>query len=112
VQWQATDVAQGSSVARLIETIMSKHGRLDYAFNNGGSGGRSAPVSNMTESAWRKTIDGFLTSAFLCMNAEIPAMQKSACRRDRQQRIGGWLCAAIRFRAAPPIRPPSTVSSA
>jgi NAD(P)-dependent dehydrogenase (short-subunit alcohol dehydrogenase family) len=77
VQWQATDVAQGTSVARLIDTIMGKHGRLDYAFNNGGSGGRSTPVSNMTESAWRKTIDGFLTSAFLCMNAEIPAMQKS-----------------------------------
>ena len=32
----------------------------------------------MPEAAWRKTIDGYLTSVFLCMNAEIPAMEKAA----------------------------------
>jgi NADP-dependent 3-hydroxy acid dehydrogenase YdfG len=76
VQWQAADVANASAVARLIETVVSKHGRLDYAFNNGGSGGRSAPVGSMTEAAWRKTIDGYLTSVFICMSAEIPAMKR------------------------------------
>lgn len=77
VQWQAVDVADGKSVARLIDAVASKHSRLDYAFNNGGSGGRSAPVASMTEDAWRKTIDGYLTSVFLCMNAEIAAMHRS-----------------------------------
>jgi NAD(P)-dependent dehydrogenase (short-subunit alcohol dehydrogenase family) len=62
----------------LIEMVMGEHGRLDYAFNNGGSGGRSAPVAKMPEDAWRKTIDGFLTSVFLCMSAEIPAMKRSS----------------------------------
>jgi NAD(P)-dependent dehydrogenase (short-subunit alcohol dehydrogenase family) len=76
VRWLAADVADGKSVARLIEAIIGAHGRLDYAFNNGGSGGRSAPIGSMTEAAWRKTIDGFLTSVFLCMSAEIPAMWK------------------------------------
>ena len=42
-----------------------------------GSGGRGAPVARMTEEAWRKTIDGYLTSTFLCMSAEIPAMGKA-----------------------------------
>ena len=51
-------------------------GGLDYAFNNGGSGGGGGPVGRMTEEAWRATIDGFLTSCFLCMSAEIPVMQK------------------------------------
>ena len=32
----------------------------------------------MPEAAWRKTIDGYLTSVFLCMNAEIPVMAKAA----------------------------------
>ena len=77
VQWFATDVTDGKAVARLIETVMKRHGRLDYAFNNGGSGGRGAPVGRMTEEAWRKTIDGYLTSTFLCMSAEIPAMGKA-----------------------------------
>jgi NAD(P)-dependent dehydrogenase (short-subunit alcohol dehydrogenase family) len=30
----------------------------------------------MSEAAWRKTIDGYLTSVFLCMSAEIPAMKE------------------------------------
>jgi len=31
----------------------------------------------MTEDAWRKTIDGYLTSVFLCMSAEIAAMKRT-----------------------------------
>ena len=78
VQWRPVDVADGKSVARLIDAVVKLHGTLDYAFNNGGSGGRPAPVAAMPEAAWRKTIDGYLTSVFLCMNAEIPAMAKAA----------------------------------
>jgi NAD(P)-dependent dehydrogenase (short-subunit alcohol dehydrogenase family) len=77
VQWQAADVADGKSVGRLVDGVVRTHGRLDYAFNNGGSGGRIAPIGKMTEDAWRQTIDGYLTSAFLCMSAEIAAMEKS-----------------------------------
>jgi NAD(P)-dependent dehydrogenase (short-subunit alcohol dehydrogenase family) len=62
----------------LIEAVMDIHGRLDYAFNNGASGGRLAPVASMPEGAWRKTIDGYLTSVFLCMTAEIVAMNRSS----------------------------------
>jgi NAD(P)-dependent dehydrogenase (short-subunit alcohol dehydrogenase family) len=77
VRWFATDVTDRKSVARLIDTVMETHGRLDYAFNNAGSGGRLAPIAAMSEEVWRKTIDGYLTSTFLCMNAEIAAMEKS-----------------------------------
>ncbi len=77
VQWRAADVADGKSVARLVDGVIRLHDRLDYAFNNGGSGGRGAPVGKMTEDAWRRTIDGFLTSVFLCMRCEIPAMEQS-----------------------------------
>lgn len=73
-QWLAVDAADGKSVACLIEGVMNAHGRLDYAFNNGGSGARPAPVAKMSEDGWRRTIDGYLTSVFLCMSAEIGAM--------------------------------------
>lgn len=39
VHWVPTDVADGKAVSRLINAVIEKHGRLDYAFNNGGSGG-------------------------------------------------------------------------
>jgi NAD(P)-dependent dehydrogenase (short-subunit alcohol dehydrogenase family) len=77
VLWRRADVADGTSVARLIDAVMRLHGRLDYAFNNGGSGGGRAPLATMAEAAWRKTIDGYLTSVFLCMSAEIRAMGRS-----------------------------------
>ena len=74
VEWIGCDTADGKSVARLVATILRRHGRLDYAFNNGGSGGGAKPVAKMSEEAWRRTIDGYLTSVFLCMHEEIPAM--------------------------------------
>jgi NAD(P)-dependent dehydrogenase (short-subunit alcohol dehydrogenase family) len=76
-RWIVVDVTDGRSVTRLIDQAVRAHGRLDYAFNNGGSGGASAPVAKMTEAAWRETIDGYLTSVFLCMNAEIAAMKET-----------------------------------
>ena len=75
-EWLGTDVSDGKAVARLVDGVVKRRGRLDYAFNNGGSGARGAPVGRMSEEAWRKTIDGYLTSTFLCMSAEIPAMGK------------------------------------
>jgi NAD(P)-dependent dehydrogenase (short-subunit alcohol dehydrogenase family) len=77
VQWLAADVADGKSVKKLFDGVIRMHQRLDYAFNNGGSGGHGAAVGHTTEEAWRATIDGFLTSTFLCMSAEIRAMQKT-----------------------------------
>jgi NAD(P)-dependent dehydrogenase (short-subunit alcohol dehydrogenase family) len=77
VVWREADVADSRSVARLVEGVAGSHGRIDYAFNNGGSGGRGAAVRRMSEGAWRKTIDGYLTSTFLCMTAEIVAMGKT-----------------------------------
>lgn len=77
VEWIATDTADTKSVVSLFRTIAERHGRLDYAFNNGGSGGGGGPVGAMREDQWRRTIDGFLTSTFLCMSMEIPAMHKA-----------------------------------
>jgi NAD(P)-dependent dehydrogenase (short-subunit alcohol dehydrogenase family) len=76
VSWIGCDVSSGAQVEKLCATIGRRHGRLDYAFNNGGSGSRFAPVASATEDAWRKTIDGFLTSVFLCMRHQIPLMMK------------------------------------
>ncbi len=74
--WIASDTSDGKSVAHLVQTIVERHGRLDYAFNNGGSigGGDIAPIAEMSEESWRRTIDGYLTSVFLCMRHQLPPM--------------------------------------
>lgn len=76
VSWIASDTSDGISVKRLVATIVERHGRLDYAFNNGGSIGPEdiALIGDMSEESWRRTIDGYLTSVFLCMRHQIPAM--------------------------------------
>jgi NAD(P)-dependent dehydrogenase (short-subunit alcohol dehydrogenase family) len=74
--WIACDASDGKSAETLIARILEQHGRLDYAFNNGGSiGGEDiALIGDMSEESWRRTIDGYLTSVFLCMRHQIPAM--------------------------------------
>jgi len=74
--WIATDVTQATQVQSLIQHVMDTYGRLDYAFNNAGSGGRGGWVAKMEEEDWDRTITGFLKSVWLCMKHQIPAMLK------------------------------------
>jgi NAD(P)-dependent dehydrogenase (short-subunit alcohol dehydrogenase family) len=74
VSWIRCDVSKASDVAKLCAAIKKQHGRLDYAFNNGGSGARLGPVAKAREADWLKTIDGYLNSAFYCLRHQIPLM--------------------------------------
>jgi NAD(P)-dependent dehydrogenase (short-subunit alcohol dehydrogenase family) len=50
------------------------------ALVTGGSSGSSqggGPIATMSEKAWRTSIDGYLTSVFLCMRHQLPAMLKA-----------------------------------
>jgi len=74
--WIQTDVAVASQVEEMVRQTVERHGRLDYAFNNGGSGGKSGWIADIAEEDWDLTIDGFLKSVWLCMKYEIPEMLK------------------------------------
>jgi NAD(P)-dependent dehydrogenase (short-subunit alcohol dehydrogenase family) len=105
--WIGCDVADGKRVAKLIASILERHGRLDYAFNNGSNGGADRPVGKMSEDAWRKTIDGFLTSTFLCMRHQIPAMLANGAGVIVNNSSVDGLRGYPFSRAVPPMRPPS-----
>jgi NAD(P)-dependent dehydrogenase (short-subunit alcohol dehydrogenase family) len=47
------------------------------AFNNAGSGGAAGLTAEIGEDAWNKTINGYLTSVWLCMKYAIKAMLKA-----------------------------------
>ena len=74
--WVQTDISQASDVKALIEKIIKTYGRLDYAFNNGGSGGHGGWLAEFEPIEWEKTIQGYLNSVFYCMKYEIEVMLK------------------------------------
>jgi NAD(P)-dependent dehydrogenase (short-subunit alcohol dehydrogenase family) len=72
--WIETDVTQATQVESLVRETMDVYGRLDYAFNNAGSGGNGGWITEVQEKDWDETISGYLKSVWLCMKYEIPAM--------------------------------------
>ena len=58
----------------MVDETLKNFGRLDYAINNGGSGGTGELIPEIAEKEWDKTIDGYLKNVWLCMKYEIPAI--------------------------------------
>ena len=77
VIWIEADVCDSKQVEQLVQQTLRQYGRLDYAFNNAGSGGAGGLTAEITEDSWNKTINGYLTSVWLCMKYEIRAMLKA-----------------------------------
>jgi NAD(P)-dependent dehydrogenase (short-subunit alcohol dehydrogenase family) len=74
VRWVQCDVSAVEQVEAMVQFAIDTFGRLDYAFNNGGSGGHTNMVHDFNEADWDLTIAGFLRSVFLCMKYELRAM--------------------------------------
>lgn len=72
--WIQADVTKADEVEAMVRNTLGAFGRLDYAFNNGGSGGMAGPVQEILEENWDLTIDGFLKSVWLSMKYELFAM--------------------------------------
>ncbi|NUR91547.1 MAG: SDR family oxidoreductase [Nonomuraea sp.] len=68
------DVTVAADAARMVETVVSRYGRLDVAVNNAGTLGRPGMVGELDEAVWREVLDVNLTGVFLSMRAEIAAM--------------------------------------
>ncbi len=74
--WIKADVSQADQVEAMIRKTIDTYGRLDYAFNNGGSGGKGGWTAEIEEEEWDQTINGYLKSVWLCMKYEIREMLK------------------------------------
>lgn len=72
-----TDLTDAKQVETMVGKVIERFGRLDCAFNNGGSGGQTNWLADFNPEEWHKTIDGYLTSVFLSMKFEIPAILKT-----------------------------------
>jgi NAD(P)-dependent dehydrogenase (short-subunit alcohol dehydrogenase family) len=68
------DVTQPDDVAAMVDRTVARWGHLDCAVNNAGMTGTAAPTADYTLDDWNRTIALNLTSVFLCLRYEIPAM--------------------------------------
>jgi NAD(P)-dependent dehydrogenase (short-subunit alcohol dehydrogenase family) len=70
------DVSNSAEVQSLIQTIVQKYGRLDYACNSAGVNEDKFqfPIASYPEETWNQVIKNNLTSNFLCMKYEIQQM--------------------------------------
>lgn len=68
------DVTDADQVQAVVDTAVDAYGRLDVALNNAGVPGTYAALTDQDLGDWQRTIAVNLTSVFLSMRAEIPAM--------------------------------------
>jgi NAD(P)-dependent dehydrogenase (short-subunit alcohol dehydrogenase family) len=71
----AADVTKASDVQNLVETCMSKYGRIDVLVNNVGMSQKGDPAS-MDEETWDRQVDVNLKSVYLCSHLVLPIMEK------------------------------------
>jgi len=68
------DVSKHSEVTDMIDKVLSKWRRLDFAFNNAGIEGVNAMTPDCTKENWERVLAVNLTGVWLCMKHELPHM--------------------------------------
>lgn len=71
------DVADAGDAARMVAVAVDRYGRLDYAFNNAGIGGRGAlalKTADWSERQFDQFVSTNLRGVWLSMKYEIPQM--------------------------------------
>lgn len=71
------DVTVPADVQRLIRTAVDTFGQLDILVNNAGIMASRTSAVECTEEDWRRTLEGNLTSVFLCCKYALPELIKS-----------------------------------
>jgi NAD(P)-dependent dehydrogenase (short-subunit alcohol dehydrogenase family) len=78
VSYAQADVSDDEQVAALVDAVVQAHGRLDIAVNNAGNVETLDPSAtssvDVSPAYFDATIRTLMTSAWLCMRHEIPAM--------------------------------------
>lgn len=74
-QPRIVDVTKQEQVQQLLQHAASRHGRLDFLFNNAGVGG-TLPIEDVTLEHWRRIVDLNLWSVIYGVDAALPIMRR------------------------------------
>jgi 3-oxoacyl-[acyl-carrier protein] reductase len=70
------DISRADVVARAVEDVLTRTGRIDVLVNNAGIAGHAAPLAEQTDEDWNRIIAVNLTGVFLCCRAVLPHMRQ------------------------------------
>jgi NAD(P)-dependent dehydrogenase (short-subunit alcohol dehydrogenase family) len=71
------DISDGAGLKAAIEETVSRFGGLDIVFANAGVNGTWAGIEDLSEEAFRKTVDINLVGTFLTIKHAVPHLKKS-----------------------------------
>ncbi|GAA0203385.1 glucose 1-dehydrogenase [Halobaculum roseum] len=69
-----TDVSDADDVASLVEETVDTYGVPDFALNNAGIEGSSAPLADQSLEDWKRVIDVNQTGVWNCLTEELAVM--------------------------------------
>ncbi|WP_370971917.1 SDR family NAD(P)-dependent oxidoreductase [Amycolatopsis sp. cg9] len=69
------DVTDSADVARLVGTVIARHGGLHVAVNNAGILGSPAPAADLDEDGFGAVLDTNVTGTWLCLKHEVAHMR-------------------------------------
>ncbi|KDN21152.1 glucose 1-dehydrogenase [Amycolatopsis rifamycinica] len=69
------DVTDSADVARMVETVVARHGGLDVAFNNAGILGSPAAAADLDEDDFGAVLGTNVTGTWLCLKHEVAHMR-------------------------------------
>jgi 2-dehydro-3-deoxy-L-rhamnonate dehydrogenase (NAD+) len=69
------DVTVSDEVARVVERVLERWGRIDVLVNNAGIAGRSVPTWELADDDWLSVVSVNLTGTFYCARAVLPTMR-------------------------------------
>jgi NAD(P)-dependent dehydrogenase (short-subunit alcohol dehydrogenase family) len=72
--YQQTDITNVEEVKAMVDTAVSRFGRLDIAFNNAGFHGKFGMMADQSEEDFFQTFDINFKGTYLCMKYEIKQM--------------------------------------
>src|SRR3989449_6671536 len=96
-----TDVTDPASIQALFARTKEAFGRLDFLFNNAGTGAPPVPMEDLTFEQWTSAVDVNLTGAFLCAQEAIRIMKAQNPRGGRIINNGSISAHAPRPNSAP-----------
>jgi NAD(P)-dependent dehydrogenase (short-subunit alcohol dehydrogenase family) len=97
----AADVTRPESVAALFDTVGARFGRLDFLFNNAGTGAPPVLLEDLSVEQWRAVVDTNLTGVFLCIQQAFRIMKAQTPRGGRIVNNGSISAYAPRPNSAP-----------
>lgn len=96
-----TDVTDSASIDRLFATVLERHGRLDFLFNNAGMNVPKIPLDELGTDQLRTIVETNLLGSLLCSRAAMKAMKAQTPQGGRIVNNGSVSSYAPRLNTAP-----------